>query len=531
MNRLNQTIAVTVIAVSMFSMAACGRTAQTTEKARTSSIQNLTTGGAVTVTPAAVQEEVEEEEEEKVENEKIAAKISEKEFLSSVNGELLLEYLGVQKKDVDVIFAARDVVGAKQSRYCEIRVKGREELNGNYFIFYGSGLEIEGVVDGGIPSVSIYKQLSGEEKKQLLTGKKKIEFTLPENAEELEFASPVYDGHPCYVGEKEFETPQIYKELASYKVKKTDTEAIWGAYGEDTYTDGNGVYTVSYVKRNDGDKWKKKIYRDGKWHEVFSLNLRRALGKKVLSARTFITGRDGTLWMRTGKNLYVYNGQLQQIARLDWGKWREEENVRKDVWPEITVVHDGTKAIFSFTDKNGKFHSKLVDVKTGGTLREYSSYVAGDVYGDYVIQYDAWKDTQDYVRIFNWRTGELVKKLNLENIRREAHDIKDIDIVYFRKEDPNTWDESMEDLINTWPYERPMHFAMRDGKLYISYCSGIYRYDMGSGKLAKIFDGASSKKFQRMAGTLGLAGEDRFYLLGGWDDDSATEFMELTKKK
>lgn len=427
------------------------------------------------------------------------------------------EVMGVQKDQITLNHNFTDTVGLS----CfDIGIEGNPDQSGTYIMqWYTDSEEMEHKV--------INRQLSHKE--------------LDDRGIHVPFSSharQVYEIIYDSAWEKEREGIDLVKPpiddsfVQSYKETRLGTDPIWESYSG--YIDSDGYYRVSYIG-DVSDGWRQGIFKKGKW-KTWQMPPIEDEGPDYY----YFGGSDDRIWYYnyisdyymsrvTDTVLKVYNEKAKKIAEINTTEWVEKNGMKNKNTVEVTAL-SGTMAIFRFKDMEDNDKCFLVDAATGEIKREYDRPLSGQCYGDYLYEYSG--NGTDILKIINWKTGEITECLDLSGIRGEYEKAGNF-IAY------NTYiNEGFSQLYNDEIPDieagrQPIRSCVYDGTLYLSYFSGVYRYNQKEKKLEKILNGEDHPEFQKMYGDFDVGTDERIYMLGflgGGDDEGACDFLYLKKK-
>lgn len=303
------------------------------------------------------------------------------------------------------------------------------------------------------------------------------------------------------------------------------TGPIWEAYSG--YVNAEGDFCVSYVG-DVSDGWRQGVFQDGKW-KTWQMPALEDEGPDYY----FFAGNDNRIWYYDSLSktlLRLYGKKGKMLGEIDVSAWMRENGLVTKGIVDVVAVTD-REAIFNFTDQEGRDRGFLVDVTTGESEKEYASSIRGACYGDYVYEY--FGSGNDILKIVNWKTGECTGCLDLSEIRRE-YSRGGYYVGYLNVMDKGLRELTNDEIPGIGNGREPIRYCVYEDHLYFSFFSGVYRYDPEENKLEKLVDGSKLPKFREMYGNFAVGREESIYLLGflgGGDDEGATDFLYLTKKK
>lgn len=311
--------------------------------------------------------------------------------------------------------------------------------------------------------------------------------------------------------------------VTSYKETRLGTDPIWEAYYG--YTDSDGYYRVSYIG-DVSDGWRQGIFKKGKW-KTWQMPPIADEGPDYY----YFWGSDDRIWYYgelSDAMLKVYNEKSEKIVEINTSEWVKENGMKNKNTVQVTAL-SGTMAIFRFKDMEGRDKCFLVDAATGKIEHEYDKPVYGECYGDYLYEYSG--HGTDILKIINWKTGEVTECLDLSGIRGEYK--KGGNFVGYNKYMKEGFGAIYNDEIpDIEAGMQPIRICVYEGTLYLSYFSGVYRYNQKDKRLEKILDGDEHPKFQKMYGDFDVGKNETVYLLGflgGGDDEGACDFVYMEK--
>ena len=401
----------------------------------------------------------------------------------------------------------------------EVKIEGDAEKSGYYCVNMREDEERDGEL-----CVTIAKALTKEELERVETARK---FSVEPKEHHIILCKILYDGPVDELGKEkdlsDYKVPQIdSSHVVKYKETMLGTDDIWGAYTG--YINSTDNLSVSYVEDDSGNKvkWWKGVFKDNKW-----VVKKGKIPSPQGEIYDYFGGEDGKLWYYTGKQIQISDEDGKILINLDLKKWKKENKLSKSQVLSIAPIKD-FNCIFNIKNKNNKEYSLILNLKNGEIIKKYDFSIEGGVYGDYVIQYKGVES--DLLHLLNWRTGEVEYKLNLKGIRDE-YKISEQYIGYMERGSSQGFHELYDhDIVGIEATRSPLLYNVQNSDVYISYFSGVYRYDKESNTLIKILDGKNQPIFSEMHGDFNIAKDGTIYSLGfyqGGDDHGATDFLCL----
>lgn len=446
--------------------------------------------------------------------------------ITGVHGEIRPEYVDAYEWDMTGI-----------SFFCEVMGVGKDQITLNHNFTDASGLScfdigIEGDPDrSGTYIMQWYQDQDGVEHKVInrQVSHKELDdrgIHVPFSNNDLLVYEIIYDS----AWEKEREglnlvKPQIDDSYAqAYEETRLGTGPIWESYYG--YTDSDGYYRVSYIG-DVSDGWRQGIFKGGEW-KTWQMPTIADQGPDYF----YFGGSNDRIWyygFSSDTMLKVYNEKSKKIGEIDTSNWVKENGMKnKDtVW--VTELSD-TMAIFRFQDMGGQDKCFLVDVATGEIKHEYDQPISGECYGEYLYDYSGYGT--DILKIINWKTGEIAECLDLSGIRAEYKTGGKF-TGYSRYRSDGFSELYNDEIPDIEAGKQPIGLCVYEGTLYLSYFSGVYRYNQKEKKLEKILKGEDYPKFQKMYGDFDVGKDESIYMLGflgGGDDEGACDFLYLEKK-
>lgn len=439
------------------------------------------------------------------------AVLNEEKQVTSEELEILCQYLHIKKENITYSAnltetSTNDCMGEEEifeSKSYEIEVNDDKNKSGFYCIGLGENAM-------GEKDVYIAKELTQKEMKKL---------DISWENEEVKLCKVIYDGlvedMERTKKEQGYRTPSICTSyVKQYQESLKNTKEIV----ENGYINDSGKYETAYIDAKlDGLgvgalSGEKMIFENNKW-SINKFQIPTELNKR--GYRDKLDFQYGQLWFCSSSNeIKVSDTAGNIIGVLDLNKWKEVQGLKAE--DNITVQYmPNAKVIINV---NGQKKSYLVNVKTGATIRTYDFHLEGKVYGKYMILQK--ESHSEFIQIVEWKTGKTVLKLDVSAIQKEYSKTEKY-VGYKTKGDSSDergfWPLEGENKIfdNNSKISHPIRSFISENQLYLSFFTGIYRYDSESNKLNKILDGKKLLKYQNMYSTdFDVASDETFFLLG-----------------